>query len=104
MTQLLLNLSQGTINREVAKRTRETVETIAQLGFTELNPATVVDSDWQKELAPLVARLTEDISATLPIFLGECWNCGHKCETDEPELSIECPVCDARAMEYIPQG
>lgn len=107
MTQLSLipvNLTQKTINREVARRTRETVETIAQFGFTELNPATVVDSDWRKELGPLVDRLTDDISATLPIFLGECWNCGHKCETDEPSASVECPACDARTMEYIPQG
>lgn len=105
MTQLLLapaNMTQQAINREVAKRTHETVTTIAQFGFTELNPATVTDSDWRKELAPLVDRLTDDISATLPIFLGECWNCGHKCETDEP--SLECPRCELRAMEYIPQG
>ncbi len=105
MTQLLLtpvNLTQRTINREVARRTHETVETISQLGFTELNPATVVDSDWRKELAPLVNHLTDDISATLPIFLGECGLCGYECETDEP--SLECPECEARTMEYIPQG
>lgn len=100
--ELRNNLTQHAIDRGVSRATGESRTVVRQLGFVELFPPKQPDSDWngvehQKLVDAATKEFSLDLAVTL-IYRGECWNCGHVCETTDP--SEECPECEARAMDW----